>query len=50
MLFHQQQKAGIDHLVYISAALFYTLPNDALQHLPQLQSPNHQEGLASYKV
>jgi len=26
MLFHQQQKAGIDHPVYISAALFYMLP------------------------
>jgi hypothetical protein len=50
MLFHQQQKAGIYHPVYISAALFYRLPTDALQRQLQLQSPNHQEGQASYKV
>jgi len=50
MMFHQQQKAGIDHQAYIFAASSYTQPIDALRHLLQSQSPNHQEGPISYKV
>ena len=50
MLFHHQQRVGTDHPEHISAALFYKPLNDDLQRQRQLQNPNHQEGLISYKV